>query len=259
VLGAHELVDAEAAGQGAGEQHRNADDPRPARCRRRRRPADSGPNHPQRVSPAGAPDEDPDQEAGGEREDDARLKGEAQTGSRMAEQPAWTGRHDRARPELPRLRRLLAGLDEDVDQQVGHQRRGDEVEHDRRDHDVAAAARLEPRGDECPGGAEDARRRDGQREHDPRGQRPKARPTRPDAEAADVGLPLAADVEQAGVVGDGHGEAGEDEVRRVEERVADRVLGARRRPAAISLSAAQGLSPIRRMIEPGNEQRGARG
>src|SRR3546814_4462531 len=41
------------------------------------------------------------------------------------------------------------------------------------------------------------------------------------AEAADVGLPLAADIEQAGVEGDGHGEAGEHEVCGVVEGVAD--------------------------------------
>src|SRR3546814_2253192 len=41
------------------------------------------------------------------------------------------------------------------------------------------------------------------------------------AEATDVGLPLAADIEQAGVEGDGHGEAGEHEVCGVVEGVAD--------------------------------------
>ena len=42
-----------------------------------------------------------------------------------------------------------------------------------------------------------------------------------DAEAADIGLALAADVEQAGMEGDRDGEAGEDEVGGVVEREAD--------------------------------------
>ena len=42
-----------------------------------------------------------------------------------------------------------------------------------------------------------------------------------DAEAGDIGLAVAADVEEAGMEGDGDGEPGEDEVRGVEEREAD--------------------------------------
>ena len=42
-----------------------------------------------------------------------------------------------------------------------------------------------------------------------------------DAEAGDIGLALAADVEQAAMEGDGDRKTGEDEVRRVVERVAE--------------------------------------
>ena len=45
-----------------------------------------------------------------------------------------------------------------------------------------------------------------------------------DAEAAEIGLALAADVEQAAVERDGDREPGEDEARGVEQRVADRLL-----------------------------------
>ena len=92
--------------------------------------------------------------------------------------------------ELARLRRLLAGLDEDVDQQVGHQRRRDEVEHDRRDDDVAAAPRLQPGRDERPRRAEQRAGQDRERQHDPEGPRAEPERNEPDAEPADVGLAL---------------------------------------------------------------------
>jgi hypothetical protein len=50
----------------------------------------------------------------------------------------------------------------------------------------------------------------------------------PAAQAADIGLALAADIEQAAMEGDGHGKPGEDEVGRVVERVADRLRRADR-------------------------------
>ena len=49
----------------------------------------------------------------------------------------------------------------------------------------------------------------------------KARQTKRDAEAGDIGLAVAADVEQAGMEGDRDRKAGEDEVGGVEEREAD--------------------------------------
>ena len=106
-----------------------------------------------------------------------------------------------------------------VDQQIDHQRRGDEVEHDRGDDDVAAALGLQLGRDEGPGRAEERRRRrwragsaSGQcgQGRGP-GRRARRRGRR-------LGLALAADVEQAGVEGDRDGEAGEDEVGGVVER-----------------------------------------
>ena len=58
--------------------------------------------------------------------------------------------------------------------------------------------------------------------------RSKAEADQRDAEAADIGLALAADVEQAGMEGDGDGEAGEDEVGGVVEREADALAVAER-------------------------------
>ena len=55
------------------------------------------------------------------------------------------------------------------------------------------------------------------------GQPPAAEAEERHAEPAEVGLALGADVEEPAVKGDGHREAREDEVRRVVERVADRL------------------------------------
>ena len=83
-------------------------------------------------------------------------------------------------------------------------------------------------------------------------------PTSASAEAADIGLPLAADVEQAGVEGDGDGEAGEDEVGGVVERVADRLAVAER-------AVDQELGGLERVLadqeddQPGDEEGEQRG
>ena len=116
--------------------------------------------------------------------------------------------------------RHAARLFHHVDQQVDQQRRGDEVEHDRRDHDVAATLGLQISRDQRPGRAQSRRAddREGQRQ----------RPMRPGdrqanqrhAEPAERRLPLAANVKHARLEGDGHGEAGEDEVCGVVKRVA---------------------------------------
>ena len=77
-------------------------------------------------------------------------------------------------------------------------------------------------------------------------QRSSARQTSADAEAADIGLALAADVEQAGMEGDRDGEAGEDEVGRVVERVADALRRCRRRPRPGCCSACERVLADRR-------------
>ena len=55
------------------------------------------------------------------------------------------------------------------------------------------------------------------------GSQPQIEADQPDAEPAEIGLALAADVEQPGMEGDRDREAGEDEVGGVVERVADRL------------------------------------
>ena len=64
---------------------------------------------------------------------------------------------------------------------------------------------------------------DRQRNHNERRPVPQVEPDQPGAEPTQVGLPLAADVEEAAVEGDGNGEPGEDEIGCVVKGVADRL------------------------------------
>src|SRR5438093_611402 len=155
---------------------------------------------------------EPDEAAGSQRQEQRQVERRAaDVPARGPGQVVELG-HPRARGELPRLRRLLTRLDQDVDEEMRHHRRGDEVEHDRRDHDVAAAFGLEPRGHERPGGAA-GRRHDDSACDDQRG-RPAARAETEQrhAEATDIRLALRSDVEEPTVEGDGDGQTGEDEV-----------------------------------------------
>ena len=67
------------------------------------------------------------------------------------------------------------------------------------------------------------RREDRERQHERERQPAEIEADQRDAEAAEVGLALAADVEQAAVERDRDREPGEDEAGRVEQRVADRL------------------------------------
>ena len=124
-------------------------------------------------------------------------------------------RHERRVAERLRLGVHLPGLAHHVDEQVAHDGGGDVVEHDRRDDDVAVAIGLQIAGNGRESRAEHGRaddRRDGERvaRQEAEMQRDKRR-----AEAGDIGLPLDADVEQAGVEADRDRKPGEDEARRV--------------------------------------------
>jgi len=94
--------------------------------------------------------------------------------------------------ELDALRVLPAGLDQHVDQQVGHQRRRQEVEHDGGDDDVAAALGLEIARDDAPDGAKGGRGDDGDRSTAQSGQLPSHRQTSAVPSPPDIGLALAA-------------------------------------------------------------------
>jgi hypothetical protein len=125
--------------------------------------------------------------------------------------------------ELAAARQHLARRPQDVRADIDHQRRRDEIEHDGGDHDVAAAIGLKISRDERPAGTERHRRHQAKRDkHDSRqiGIEQQHRERR--AEAGDIGLPFAADIEEAGVKGDRDRQPGEHEVGGVVERVADR-------------------------------------
>src|SRR3984957_16682326 len=130
-------------------------------------------------------------------------------------------RHKGRAAEGRRLGVHLPRLAQNVDEQVAHDCGGNVVEHDRRDDDVAVAIGLQVAGNGREGGAEQGcadDRRDGQRvaRQEAEMQRDQRR-----AEPSDIGLPLRADVEQAGMEADRNRKSGEDEARRVEQRVAD--------------------------------------
>ena len=61
----------------------------------------------------------------------------------------------------------------------------------------------------------------GQRDDDHHGQVAQRQADESDAQAAEIGLALGADIEQPGMEGDREGKAGEDEIRRIEQRVAE--------------------------------------
>ena len=75
------------------------------------------------------------------------------------------------------------------------------------------------------------------------------------AEAAERRLALAADVEQPGVEGDGDREAGEDEVGRVVERVADALAAAERAAQQHGAVASSGFSPMASTTRPADQER----
>src|SRR5262245_23461840 len=166
VLDPHDLVDAHQPGKGAGDAHRRDHGARGADAA-----VDGGrlavAERAQLVAPARAPEIEPHEEAGGQGEERRDIH------RRLPDLPAKRPRHaaELGQPaggrELPRLRRLLARLDQDVHQEIRHERRGDEVEHDRRDHDVAAAACLEPPRHERPQKAEEGRGGDGDGDGEP--------------------------------------------------------------------------------------------
>ena len=225
VLRTHDRVQRHHAGQRAGNQHGDDDDARfrNARIARRLGREAHGANL---VAERRAPDQQPNEQAGRQRQQEGDI--ERRVAHRVAEylqQPAEL-RQLPAFQEDARLRRHGACRLEHVDQQVDHQRGGDEVEHDGGDDDVRAALGLQIGRDERPQRAGYRRTDDRQRKDDPPGQRRvEGQRRQRDAEAADIGLAFAADVEQPAMEGDCHRKAGEDEVGRVIERVADAVAG----------------------------------
>ena len=108
-------------------------------CRRARRPrveADST----DLVAERGAAQQDPVEGRRDERQQGHRVERRAAgiPGSEIRQ-----GRQPQLRPEGPRFEGTLAGGDQYLDHKPGHQRRGDEVEHDRRDNEMTAAPRLQ--------------------------------------------------------------------------------------------------------------------
>ena len=96
----------------------------------------------------------------------------------------------RRRAELAAFRRHRPRRDQDIDHQVDHQRRGQEIEHDRGDDDVAAAIGLQPGRHQCPCRAEAHPGEQRQRQQRRERQMPVAcQQYQSDAETAEVACP----------------------------------------------------------------------
>ena len=115
----------------------------------------------------------------------------------------------------------LARYAHHVDDEIAHQGRGDVIEHDRRDDDVAVALGLKIAGNERERRAEQRGADDRGEDQRIAGQEAEMERDKRRAEARDIGLALDADVEQPRVEADGDRKAGEDETGRVIEREAD--------------------------------------
>mmetsp|Transcript_6590 Transcript_6590/g.27248 ORF Transcript_6590/g.27248 Transcript_6590/m.27248 type:complete len:448 (-) Transcript_6590:5333-6676(-) len=227
-LHARDLVDAHHAGQrareGHGQQHLGAR-PDAGIVGGARRAADGA----HRIAGGALPQEPADEGTGQQRDDEAEVERRrrqliAQRGGDLVQ-----GRHAGAVGKLGRLDRHAAGRAQPVHQQIAVQPGGKEVEHDGRDDDVAAAPGLQIRRHGRPQHAEARGGQHQQRQHHD-GRQLGTQPQRDQghAHAAQRRLPLAADIEQAGMNGHGHGQTREDEGRRVVQRIAEAARAAKR-------------------------------
>ena len=139
----------------------------------------------------------------------------------------------------------------------------DPVEHDRRDHLVRAHRRLQEAGDTRPRSARERRGPD--RQHDVRQRAHRcelvADPVR-DVEADEV-LALAADVEHPAAEGEGDGEPGQDQGRRLQERLREVVRGCvdevgRRVEEPVQAGAVEDVAVREQRVVAGRERRPCR-
>ena len=222
VLDAQHLVERHAARKRAGERHRGdhrAPDRNAGIARRLLAVADGA----QRIAELGAPDQHPDRRTGQE----GKQEGEVERRAGSLESQAANEVVDRRQPngliEQPGLRRPLSRPHHRARKQPDHQPGGQEVEHDRRDDDVAAAICLQPPRHHRPCRAEERRATDRRERDEPaRQHRFEREAGKRYAEAAQRRLALRPDIEQPGLEGERSGKAGEDEVGGVIERVAER-------------------------------------
>src|SRR5919199_3601 len=211
----HLAVDAEhldattKGGQGPADgqsQDRVQADAHPGVVRRPRRE----PYGPELEPPLRAPQEQVDRDRGQERQKETVVRpAEAKAEGGNAGSGVYRGRTGDESSAAQRM-----------EGQVGGQVYGDEVQHDRRDHLVRPEVRLEearygaPQKTSQNAGKQDQERSQGTEE-------PQSDPEPRSRYGPDKDLSLATDVEQPRAEGYGHGEAGEDQGRRVQHRPAD--------------------------------------
>lgn len=156
--------------------------------------------------------------------EDQRQNGndDGQVGWRAAEQREEFSQARNAGNGLDRrafVRVYTLGLEYARDD-VAHHRGSDEVEENGGDDDVTAALGLQHARDIGPEGPECRAEDNHQREHDSPMQTIKRQGDEDDAQPGDIGLTFTADIEHAGMIGQRHGQTGEDEIGGVIERIA---------------------------------------
>ena len=208
-----------------------------------------------RVAEAGAVDQEPDAEGGGERQHERQveLRGRDRR-CRTAPSTSCMNGMLRLRREGARFRVHRARLAQHVHEQIDDEHAREPVEHDRRDDDVAAALGLQIAGNGGPGGAEGGRAEDPERDQQETRQEAEVEHDEGGAEAAEGRLTFAADVEQPGMIGDRDRKPGEDEIRRVEQREAEALA---RAEAALDQEPRRGerIFADAEHHEPGDEER----
>src|SRR5471032_1963510 len=213
---AHDGVDRTQAGQRAGDQHHGDDHLADADARIVRGML---------VQAGGAQLETPrgtrHHHAVDHQRDNRQEEADVQRRLAKHREPLVQTRHFGGGTEGAAGRILLAGRHQVFDDDGVHQRAGDVVEHDGRDHHVAAALRLQIAGQEGPQRAKQRRAQHADGDQHPHRQRAvEGQHGERQAQARKVHLAFGADVEQASLHGDRNRQAGEDEGRGVEQRVA---------------------------------------
>src|ERR687898_2488172 len=116
-----------------------------------------------------------------------------------------------------RLHRSRRG--KSIYEQVNDQGCGDKIEHDSRDDDVAATFRLQIAGNEGPGRAACSSSNCGQGKNQRPREEIEIKADKSHAKPGYISLTFGANIEEPGVIGDSESQAGENEVRRVKQRI----------------------------------------
>ena len=112
---------------------------------------------PQFITPARTPDINPDENTARQCKKQRQIQGCTGNGYSKPRKKFMHERQPAGFIEHSRLRRHLPGFDQDIDQQINHDGRSYEVEHDGRDNNMTASISLQPSWNKGPGCTEQTR------------------------------------------------------------------------------------------------------